>query len=178
MGEVSDCADGFPTLFHIDRLAGNIGNLDTNDNDRRQVVIPDINFGCNGAITRWIVGAQWEGRNNNNMAFNTELQIWRKINPNQYMKVIGTSVFISGENASQVYEVETLLDFQEGDVLGFFQPRRSSIDILLEDSERLITYYTRPRNNNSPHTGEVFSIDDGDVFDSTRYPLIAVSTGI
>ena len=62
MGEVSDCADGFPTLFHIDRLAGNIGNLDTNDNDRRQVVIPDINFGYNGAITRWIVGAQWEGR--------------------------------------------------------------------------------------------------------------------
>jgi hypothetical protein len=60
VGEVSDCTDGFPTLFHIDRLSGNIRDLDTNHGI--QVVIPHMNFSCNGTITRWIVGAEWEGR--------------------------------------------------------------------------------------------------------------------
>jgi hypothetical protein len=49
--------------------------------------------------------------------------------------------------------------------------------VLLEDSERLITYYTKLRSP-QPDTGEVFSIDDGDVIEGTSYPLIAVRTGM
>ena len=89
-GQMSDCTAGFPTLFHIDKVAGNTG-LETED--RRQVVIPDINFSCNGTITRWIVGAKWEG----NIDTYTELQIWRRTSTtNQYMKVNGISIMVSG----------------------------------------------------------------------------------
>ena len=154
-------------------MAGNIGNLGTRD--RRQVVIPDINFSCNGTITRWIVGAKWEGHD----AY-TELQIWRRtFTTNQYMKVNGTSIMVSVENGSKVYEMETSLAFQEGDVLGYFQPDKdiSKLDLYLEDSERITTHHTRPGNNDvtPPATGAVFSIDDVD--DDDRYPLIAVRTG-
>ena len=127
---MSDCTDGFPTLFHIDKVVGNT-KLETRD--RRQVVIPDINFSCNGTITRWIVGARWRGNTN---AY-TELQIWRRTSTtNQYMKVNGTSIMVSGQNTSEVYELETSLAFQEGDVLGYFQPpdMRSQVDLYLENS--------------------------------------------
>ena len=172
---MSECTDGFPTLFHIDKVAGNTW-LDTRD--RRQVVIPDINFSCNGTITRWIVGAEWEG---DDRAY-TELQIWRRTSTtNQYMKVNGTSIMVSGQNDSKVYELETSLAFQEGDVLGYFQPRdsRSQVDLYLENSGRITTYHTQLERNDltPPATGAVFATNgSADVDD--RYPLIAVRTGI
>ena len=171
--EVSDCTDGFPTLFHIDKV---VGNTELETKDRRQVVIPDINFSCNGTITRWIVGAEWKGNTN---AY-TELQIWRRISTtNQYMKVNGTNITVSGQNSSEVYELETSLAFQEGDVLGYFQPDRdiSKLGLYLENSGQITTYHTLLGNNDltPPATGAVFSIDDASVDD--RYPLIAVRTG-
>ena len=170
---MSDCTDGFPTLFHIDKVVGNTW-LDTRD--RRQVVIPDINFSCNGTITRWIVGARWRG---NTDAY-TELQIWRRTSTtNQYMKVNGTSIMVSVENGSDVYELKTSLAFQEGDVLGYFRPDKdtSKLDLYLENSGRITTYHTQLSNDDltPPATGELFSIDGAD--DDDRYPLIAVRTG-
>ena len=167
---MSRCTHGFPTLFHIDKVAGK-DDLDTLDG--RQVLIPDINFGCNGSIIRFIVGARWEG----NIEAYTELQIWRRISEGQYMKVNGTSIMVSGENTSQVYELETSLAFQEGDILGYFQPRsfRSQLDLYMEDSEKLITHYTKLIDLLPPATGAVFSVDG--VNEDTRYPLIGVKTG-
>ena len=139
-------------------------------------MIPDINFSCNGTITRWIVGAEWKG----NTDAHTELQIWRGTSTtNQYMKVNGTNITVSGWNTSQVYELETSLAFQEGDVLGYFQPRdmRSQLNLYLENSGRIITYYTQLGRNDltPPATGAVFSTNGAD--DDDRYPLIAVRTG-
>ena len=196
VGEVSDCTDGFPTLFHIDKVSGNT-KLETKE--KRQVVIPDINFSCNGTITRWIVGAKWEGKTNTY----TELQIWRRISTtNQYMKVNGINITVSGENASGVYELETSLAFQEGDVLGYFQPKhsKSQLHLYLEKSKRITTYHTQLGNDDltPPATGAVFSTgaddddddddhdhdhdddeDDGGggARDDDSYPLIAVRTG-
>ena len=170
---MSDCTDGFPTLLHIDKVAGNI---ELKTKEKRQVVIPDINFSCNGTITRWIVGAE---RKRGNPEAYTELQIWRRTSKtNQYMKVNGTSIMVSVKNDSEVYEVEASLDFQEGDVLGYFQPKRSKskLDLYLENSERITTYHTELGNNlTPPATGELFSTDGAS--DDTRYPLIAVRTG-
>ena len=169
---MSRCTHGFPTLFHIDKVAGNV-DLDTLD--RRQVLIPDINFSCNGSITRLIVGAQWEG----NTGAYTELQIWRRISEVQYMKVNGASIMVSGENASQVYELEISLAFLEGDILGYFQPRsfRSQLELYLEDSDRLTIHHTRLRGMDTipPATGAIFSVDSAS--EDTKYPLIGVRTG-
>ena len=139
-------------------------------------MIPGINFRCNGIITRWIVGAEWEG---NDEAF-TELQIWRGNSTNQYVKINGTSLMVGAENDSRVYEylLDTPLAFQEGDNLGYFQPRKSKseLDLYLEKSGRITTYHTKHNNDFVPPlAGTVFDI--GNSMIDTRYPLIAVRTG-
>ena len=177
--EISGCTDGFPSLFHIDKLAKD-DNTGLETKERRQVVIPAINFGCDGSITRWIFGARWQGDDD---AY-TELQIWRKISDNQYMKVNGTSLIVGARNGSEVYEyeLETPIAFQEGDILGYFQPKRggkSQLDLYLEKSGRITTYHTMLGDDelDSPSIGDIFTIIDGDTKMDTRYPLIAVRTG-
>ena len=104
---MSECTDGFPTLFHIDYVE-DMTTLETRD--RRQVLIPDINFTCDGAITKWIFGAEWKG----NTDTYTELQIWRSTD-NVYTKVGATTIMVDGENTSKVYEypLDFPLEFRE-----------------------------------------------------------------
>ena len=139
-------------------------------------MIPDINFSCNGTITRWVVGAEWIGNTN---AY-TELQIWRRTSTtDQYMKVDGTNITVSGQNDSEVYELETSLAFQEGDVLGYFQPNdmKSQLNLHLEKSRRTTTYHDMlgPMQLTSMANGELFNISNDEK--DTLYPLIAVRTG-
>ena len=140
------------------------------------MLIPDINFTCDGTITRWIVGARWEDDND---AY-TELQIWRMSSDNEYIKIAGTNIIVGSENDSEVYEIDNQLTFQEGDILGYFQPRRqdSELNMHLQDSDRITTYHINVEDNDltPPAIGSVFQIDQ-DTQD-TRYPLIAVRTGI
>ena len=153
------------------------GNDDLDTLDLRQVLIPDINFTCNGTITRWIIGARWLGQS----SAHTELQIWRKVSENVYTKVTGTPLMVGTENRSEVYEytLGTPLAFKEGDILGYFQPirNRSEIILQLEDSDRLTTYYTGLGVNDldPPVSGATFSLNTARV--DTRYPVIAVRTG-
>ena len=170
VGEVSQCTHSFP---HIDEVAGKT-KLETSD--RRQVVIPDINFSCNGTITRWIVGAKWEGKTNTY----TELQIWRRISTtNQYMKVNGTNITVSRENASEIYELETSLAFQEGDVLGYFQQDKdeSKLDLYLDNSKTIVTYHHDLKHDEltPPAAGDVSPNMNRNY---SKYPLIAVKTGM
>jgi hypothetical protein len=165
--EVSECTEGFPSLFHINKVA----DKEPGTKDKRQVLIPDINFTCNGSVTRWIFGAKWEGK----MPAHTELQIWRRT-PNTvktYTKVNWTTVMVGTENDSKVYEymLETPLAFQEGDILGYFQPnkRESELDLYLEKSGQITTHYMMVGN-------DVFTIDDDNIMTETNHPLIAART--
>ena len=162
-GQTSDCTAEFPNLLYIDRV---IGNTVLRTEEKRQVLIPDIYFTCNGSLTRWIIGASWRGM----MYTSTELQIWRQVSPQEYVKV---NVYVDSENASEVYEIETSLSFQEGDILGYFQPynMKSLLDL---DSQMIITYHTTLRNADlkPPQPGAQFFINDTDV--DFLHPLIAV----
>ena len=172
IGQTSDCTAEFPNLLYIDRV---IGNTVLRTEEKRQVLIPDIYFTCNGSLTRWIIGASWRGM----MYTSTELRIWRQVSPQEYVKVNGTSVYVDSENASEVYEIETSLSFQEGDILGYFQPynMKSLLDLYLEDSQMIITYHKTLRNVDliPSQPGAQFSINDTDV--DFLHPLIAVKTG-
>ena len=64
VGKVSECTDGFPTLFHIDYVE-DMTTLDTRD--RRQVLIPGINFTCDGTIIYQMDTDTY-----------TVLQVWRR----------------------------------------------------------------------------------------------------
>ena len=138
--------------------------------------MPDINFTCDGTITRWIVGAEWEG--DDTPAY-TELQIWRMSSNNEYIKIAGTNIIVGSENDSEVYEIDNQLTFQEGDILGYFQPRRlnSELNLHLEDSDRITTYHIDVGNTlTPPANGSVFPMPLP--APDTRYPLIAVRTSI
>ena len=95
-----------------------------------QRIIPSLNFTCDGAISKWIIRAQWNG---GGTAF-PDLQLWRSsIGNGVYTKVGNTTLSATRENTSSVYElaVRPSLPFQRGDILGIFQPAgaRSYLDI-------------------------------------------------
>ena len=94
--------------------------------NQAQRIIPSLRFDCDGAITKWIVGASW--RSNGNAQSFPDLQLWRNSSRNGvYTKVGNTTLIIAESNASQLYEiaVEPSLPFRRGDILGIFQPSRS-----------------------------------------------------
>ena len=169
MGEMSECAEGFASLYHIDAVEGNTA-LD--EDDERQVVIPDINFTCDGTIRKWTLGAEWDG----GRSAYTELQIWRS-SGSVYTKVGSTTIMVGTRNMSQLYEypLETPLAFQEGDILGYFQPEDdfSELALYVVNSGTLRGY----RNTVTalePPTGPFIIDDDAS---NTHYPLIHVETG-
>ena len=171
---MSECTEGFPSLFHINKVA----DKEPGTKDKRQVLIPDINFSCNGSVTRWIFGAKWEG----NTPAHTELQIWRRnsATENTYRKVNGTIIMVNTKNDSEVYVLETPLAFQEGDILGYFQPKKgkSELDLYLEKSGQITTHYMMVGNDVVTSTALLtFSIDDDNIMTETNHPLIAVRTG-
>jgi len=99
-----------------------------------QRIIPSLNFTCDGAISKWIIRARWNG---GGTAF-PDLQLWRSSSGNGvYTKVGNTTLSATAENISSVYElaVRPSLPFQRGDTLGIFQPsgQHSRLRILYID---------------------------------------------
>ena len=89
--------------------------------NRAQRIIPSLNFTCDGAISKWIIRAEWNG---GGTAF-PDLQLWRSSSENGvYTKVGNTTLSATSPNSSSLYElaVRPSLPFQRGDVLGIFQP--------------------------------------------------------
>ena len=109
--------------------------------ENRQAIIPGINFTCNGNIRSWIFGARWRGGS----AY-TELQIWRSSGNGFYTKV-GNTTIMTEQNTAQLYRyrLSSPLPFQEGDILGYYQPSdsRRQFGLLFESEHGHREYYTR-----------------------------------
>ena len=110
------------------------GALNVNINEvtrisEKQRIFPNITFTCNGSITKWIVG----GTTDNAESSQPELQIWRNIG-SRYTKanfnLLPFSTLVS--NVAE-YTLSTPLEFQEGDILGVYQPKC--------DKSALVVYY-------------------------------------
>ena len=93
--------------------------------DRQQRVFPNIHFTCNGSITKWIVGAGTGA----GTSPSSEIQIWRRSGADSYTKVASTQLTAQSINNSNVYEyvLSSPLGFQEGDILGVYQNKNSSV---------------------------------------------------
>ena len=141
---------------------------------RQQRIIPMINFTCNGSINKWIVAAKWDNRNDR--TFFPRLQVWRRTpGTNMYTLVGSTPTMGATENTSMIYEFvpSSRLQFQQGDILGVFNP----------DKPRLGIYYVDggigPANY---HTGTGSSPPNGpftivrNTNSQNDLPLIAVET--
>ena len=146
----------------------NINNVMRRDNQQR--LFPDITFTCNGSITKWIVG----GTTDNTQSLEPELQIWQKTGRNSYTKE-GFSLLPFSTLVSNVaeYTLSTPLEFQEGDILGVYQPKY--------DKSALVVYYQErdgPANyeqGKNPPSTVTLSGNPNDY----DYPLVTVeiSTG-
>ena len=135
---MSECTNGFLSAFDIEVVKD---LTDLHLHSARQVLIPDMYFNCTGNITKWIFSARWEGKF---PAF-TELQVWRKVNDAESIHVkVGATTLQADQSTNEIYaySLDPPLAFQEGDILGYFQPYRniSQLDLYLENSNKIFTF--------------------------------------
>ena len=134
----------------------------------QQRLFPDIQFTCNGSVTKWIVGACNRTGRSDEMP---EIQIWRKREGNTYTKVYFDLLSSSNNNSLIVREYIPFnpIEFQEGDILGMYQPQ--------EDRSDLLIYY---QDNDGPNN---YAIDTdvslssftlGKIDKKHDYPLVTV----
>ena len=143
-GQADDCTSGF---MDLDRMNKVLSNCIVNAPNNRQAIIPEINFTCSGTIRTWIIGGQWRNGQNN-----TDLQIWRRNENGLYKKVRSSEIHVTESNTTGLYwyHLSTHLSFQEGDILGFYQPPQSQFRLRLAVRvDPLQTVYLR---NGNPDT--------------------------
>ena len=119
-GQRDDCTSGFMSLERI-RAVQRRGDLTDFAYTNLQAIIPGISFTCSGNISSWIFGAEWYG----NTGSYTELQIWRSSGDGSYTKVGSTKIMTEENTTLYEYPLSSPLSFQEGDILGYYQPSRS-----------------------------------------------------
>ena len=105
--------------------------------DNQQLLFPDINFTCNGSIIKLIAGVEI---GNNNMPPRAVMQIWRRdfAGANTYTIVNSTLIRSTTSPNNNVVEhsLESPIEFQKGDILGMYQPRRSDTSLVFSYQER------------------------------------------
>lgn len=168
------CTSSFLSEEALTRLTVFIGQR-----NRAQRIIPSLRFDCDGAITKWIVGASW---NNATTATSfPDLQIWR-LNSSEnevYNKVSSATLNATRYNSSRLYEfaVEPSLPFQTGDILGIFQPSgsRSRLRILYRTgSGNPRNYVFRPLQNVTEPPLETFTTSSSGILRQTVLPLVTM----
>ena len=146
----------------------------------QQRIIPGISFNCSGAITSWTIGTEWETGNNHD--FFPHLQIWRNCGDGSIYFLAGdTQLFVpdsagfdDGDDFVFTGTADPVLEFQAGDILGLFQPRksRSRVRVYYDTSAGPTNYYIDTDNENQPSlTGFVIAIANGM---ENGFPLVAV----
>ena len=100
----------------------------------KQYLFPDITFTCNGFITKWIVG----GNTDSSESLQPELQIWRNTVGTSYTKTNFSVIPFSTSTAVNIVEYipDPPLEFQEGDILGVYQPKHSDSALVVYSQDR------------------------------------------
>ena len=146
--------------------------------DQRQQITPDIKFTCDGMITKWIVGADWESSD----SFYPELQVWRNIGNDKYQKMNGTVITTPTESPNRIYEYDNFspIPFQAGDILGVFLPRdkEARLCLLSETTDSPTNYYLTTANMDSESPFDTIDIQSTQSLMSQAYhPLVSVEIG-
>lgn len=132
------------------------------------MIIPDINFTCDGTVTGCIVGATLgQGE------LSLNLEIWRAVNGSLHRKV-GVSRLQNGTSIGRrVYEYRLMepLAFRAGDILGISRNDGQG-RLYWEESRRLAVYHKNDR-----YDDEVEFLKSKVLYER-NYPLITALTGI
>jgi len=153
-----------------------LGNLTIPIGTRKQAqrIIPNLRFDCDGAVTKWIVGAYWS---RNGVLF-PDLQLWRRNESGVYNQV-GNTTLTTRYNASWLYEfaVDPSLPFQRGDILGIFQPSGSQSRLRIVyriGSENSTNYVFNTAENVTEPPLSIFSTSSADVTLQLVLPFVTV----
>ena len=159
-------------LLGLDSVGGRINT------QSRQQITPDIRFTCDGMITKWIVGADWQDNDN----LYPELQIWRNIGNDTYQKINGTFLEFADSSSNSIYEYDNFspIPFQAGDILGVFIPRTSlsRLRLLSENTNSPTNYYLATGGSVSESPDGMIDIQNTPmVMSGTYHPLVSVEIG-
>ena len=144
----------------------NINRLNRRNNQQR--IFPDIHFTCNGSITKLIAGVEI---GDTTKPPRTEIQVWRKnyTGANTYTKVSFVLLNRTIPIVKNVleYSLDCPVEFQNGDILGVYQPLRS-------ETQLVISYQIRdgPVNYEVDSTLSAVTLDTPDK--QYDYPLVTV----
>ncbi len=149
-------------------LTGNV--VHRNEFSGRLWLFPDMTFSCEGAVSKWIVGAEWVGGGTDYH----DMQIWRLISGDTYEIVGSVELRIAEESPNKVYEytVDPPMPFLTGDIVGVLEPRRqlSHIQLYFEEGQGPTNYYHFTDVVINPYTLSHFH-------NEVASPLIAVEIG-
>ena len=147
--------------------------------DGRQVIVPNARFSCNGRITN--VAASMKGQFGSNLPL---FQVWHPtlLNCNTYNKAgevpLGAGNYRSVGGYQGYYYVSKSLnsnrriEFQSGDVIGYYQPYNPRRVIYSIQTSGYISY---SNTVTSPLTS--ININNVDNTETDRQPLIKVTFG-
>ena len=155
-------------LLDIDSVAG------TEPIEGRQQITPYMRFTCDGVITSWIIGADW---NRNNSLF-PEFQVWRNVGNNTYQKIHGTVAELPTRTTTSVHVFN---DFQPipvmaGDVLGIFTSNKSRLIPLSETTSSPINYYL-PSGDSEESSVDIFNAQSNNIMVEPYRPLVSAVIG-
>ena len=177
--DMEGCDSGFMSLERMRILLGLDPVNSPVSRHQRQQITPDINFTCEGFVTRWVVGGEWNG---DDFRY-PELQIWRRVENGSsvYRKISGTFLRVGSLNTSGIYEYGDFypIPFKPGDVVGMFLPREplSKLRVLSEDSNNYLNYYLSVGNSDRVSPFEEIDLEETDDLKSQQYlPLVSVYT--
>ena len=166
-GQADGCTNGFPSIKRMERvidnqIAGAVWN--------QSVIFPGTSFNCTGIIQNLTFG-----ENLLNGTIFSEFRLWRpKINSNCYDIVKRITFNESNRMFSLIYQLNgTSIPFEEGDVLGFYQPSK-------DDSRSRIQLAVRmPQPVQTMYTGDENLITDFNRSGNSmpRNPMVSVVTG-
>ena len=172
------CGCGFMSVerMRILRSLETVGSA-TNPDQRLQIT-PDIKFTCDGMITKWIVGADWDSSD----SLYPELQVWRNIGNDMYQKRNGTFITIPLVSSNRIYEYDNFspIPFQAGDILGVFLPRNRAtrLHLLSETTNSPTNYYLNTAHSASESPFDTIDIQSTQLLRSRAYhPLVSVEIG-
>ena len=145
----------------------------------RQVIVPNARFNCNGRITNVAVSMEkWIGAATNNPLF----QVWHptSLNSSTYNKLaevqLPAGIFkLIGQNqnyyeASVSLNSSSQIEFESGDVIGYYQPSNPHRRIWSIQASGYTSY-----SNNA--TSSTIDINSADNTDTNLQPLIRLMFG-
>ncbi len=143
---------------------------------RQQVLIPSYQFNCCGVVNGW--GAYVEpGGGNDEMNYNAIFQVWRPEGNGVYT-IVGENAYpkpitLAGHSRLIVIATEPLIQFQPGDVVGYYldSDREVGNGVQLDESDTNQEVYYGPPQGNTFNTRA-----DG-VEEENRAPILLVRVG-